>query len=69
MQKKLEKVAQQILRKLGQYVDGVEPESLSPQTMKHVTATLKDIRDLTAEAPVDTGMTIRVEFSNEDWKN
>ena len=67
MEKKLEKVARQVLKKVGQFVDAVEPENLSPQTMKHITATLKDIRDLTREETVDNGVTIRVEFGNEDW--
>jgi len=67
MEKKLEKVARQVLKKVGAYVDTVEPESLSPQTMKHITATLKDIRDLIREEVMDSGVTIRVEFGNEDW--
>lgn len=67
MDKKLEKVARQVLNKLGQFVEAVEPETLSPQTMKHITATLKDIRDITREDVVDSGVTVRVEFSNEDF--
>lgn len=68
--KALEKVAAKILKKLGSFVDTVEPGKLSPQAMKHVTATLKDIRELTQEAHVDADTVIRVEFGGEeDWKN
>ena len=47
MEDTVEKVLQKILQKLNGFVDTVEPEKLSPQSMKHVTATLKDIQDLT----------------------
>lgn len=67
MEKELERVARQVLNKLGQYVDGIAPETVSPQTMKHITATLKDIRDLSREDTEDRGIAIRVAFDNEAW--
>lgn len=68
-QTEVEKVAKKVLKKLGKFVDTVEPDKLSPQSMKHVTATLKDIRELTEETRVDDGATIRVEFGGEDgWQ-
>ena len=66
MEDTVEKVLQKVLQKLDSFVDTVEPDKLSPQSMKHVTATLKDIRDLTdREASGDA--VIRVEFSCPEW--
>lgn len=65
----LQQVAEKVLQKLNAFVDGVEPDKISPQAMKHVTATLKDIRDLTEIPQVSEGTTIRVEFSAPDWNN
>lgn len=62
----MESVLKKVLQKLERYVDTVEPEKLSPQSLKHVTATLKDIRDLT-DAPQTDGI-IHVEFDHPDWK-
>ena len=64
----LQKVAGKILKKLSGFVDTVEPEKLSPQAMKHVTSTLKDIRELTQEAPICEDTVIRVEFEKPEWK-
>ena len=63
----LEKVLNKVLQKLESYVDSVEPEKVNPQSMKHVTATLKDIRDLTAQPENETGLSVRVEFAEENW--
>lgn len=65
--KTVESVAEKVLQKLESFVDGVEPDKLSPQSMKHITATLKDIRELTEVPQVSEGTMIRVEFSNPDW--
>lgn len=62
----VEKVLGKVLEKLEAFVDTVEPEKLSPQSMKHVTATLKDIRDLTDTAQTD-GI-VYVEFDHPEWK-
>ena len=48
------------------FVDTAEVDKLNPQAMKHVTATLKDIKELTdREASGDA--VIRVEFSCPEW--
>ena len=66
MKDTVERVLVKVLDKLSNYVDSVEPEKLSPQSMKHVTATLKDIKELTdREASGDA--VIRVEFSCPEW--
>lgn len=63
----LQQVAETVLEKLDAFLQTVEPENLSPQTMKHITATLKDIRELTQESPLSDGTCIRVEFPRDDW--
>ena len=63
----MEVVAEKVLQKLEAFVDGVEPEKLSPQSMKHITATLKDIRELTEIPQVGSDTVIRVEFTEPDW--
>lgn len=65
----LQKVAEKVLQKLNDFVDTVKPGELSPQAMKHVTATLKDIRELTEVPRLSEGTTIRVEFDNKDWND
>ncbi|MBO5867420.1 MAG: hypothetical protein J6Q54_00740 [Oscillospiraceae bacterium] len=67
MDQELEQVARQVLSKVEQYVDGVDPERLSPQAMKHITGVLKDLRDMRRESAPDTGVAIRVEFQNDAW--
>ena len=67
MEETVEKVLQKILQKLNSFVDTVEPEKLSPQSMKHVTATLKDIQDLTADAQPGESQ-ITVIFDHPEWK-
>lgn len=62
----IEKVLKKVLEKLDRFVDTVEPEKLSPQSMKHVTATLKDIRDLTEEQQTDSA--VHVIFDHPEWK-
>ena len=62
----IEKVLKKVLQKLNRYVDTVDPERLSPQSMKHVTATLKDIRDMTDTPQTDS--TIHVTFEHPEWK-
>lgn len=64
-EERMDKVLAKVLAKLEGYVDTVEPEKLNPQSLKHVTATLKDIRDLQAMEQTET--TIRVEFSEPEW--
>ena len=67
MENTVERVLQKILQKLSGFVDTVEPEKLSPQSMKHVTATLKDIQDLTADAqPPESRITVI--FDHPEWK-
>lgn len=66
MEDTVEKVLQKVLQKLDSFVDTVEPDKLSPQSMKHVTATLKDIRDLT-DRETSGDAVIRVEFSCPEW--
>ena len=65
--KTVESVAEKMLEKLGSFVDSVTPDKLTPQTMKHITATLKDIRELTEVPQVSADTVIRVEFSDPDW--
>ena len=65
--KRTERVLEKVLKKLEGYVDTVTPEKVSPQSMKHITATLKDIRELTADPQTQTGVTVRVEFAEEKW--
>lgn len=65
--KNVEVVAEKVLQKLEAFVDGVEPDKLSPQSMKHITATLKDIRELTEIPQVGSDTVIRVEFTEPDW--
>ena len=60
----IEKVADKVLQKLAKYVDTVEPERLNPQSLKHVTATLKDIRELQTEGVAPR---LTVEFTNPEW--
>ncbi|MBQ8796871.1 MAG: hypothetical protein IJZ56_01595 [Oscillospiraceae bacterium] len=62
----IEHVLSKVLQKLDRYVDTVETEKLSPQAMKHLTGTLKDIRDLT-DQPTAQGV-IHVEFDHPEWK-
>ena len=63
----IDKVLTKVLHKLQEYVDTVEPERLNPQSLKHVTATLKDIRDLTADAqPGESRITVI--FDHPEWK-
>lgn len=65
MKDTVDQVLQKVLEKLNGFVDTVEPDKLNPQALKHVTATLKDIRDL--QTGEQTEPTIRVEFSNPEW--
>lgn len=65
--KNVENVAEKVLQKLEAFVDGVEPDKLTPQSMKHITATLKDIKELTEVPQVGADTVIRVEFSQPDW--
>ena len=67
MKDTVERVLVKVLDKLSNYVDSVEPEKLSPQSMKHVTATLKDIRELTQDGQ-ETESQIRVIFDHPEWK-
>ena len=56
-------VADKVLSKLGDWVDSQVAESISPQSMKQVTATLKDIQEL-KNTQADSGdTTIRVVFA------
>ena len=67
MEETVEKVLQKILQKLDRFVDTVDPEKLSPQSMKHVTATLKDIQDLTGDTrPAESQITVI--FDHPEWK-
>ena len=66
MEETVDQVLQKILEKLNGFVDTVEPEKLNPQALKHVTATLKDIRDLQTTEQAEP--TVRVEFSDPEWK-
>ena len=61
----INKVVAKVLTKLDCYVDTVVPEKLNPQSLKHVTATLKDIKDL--QQTEQTEATIHVAFSNPEW--
>lgn len=61
----IDKVLNKVLCKLENYVDTVQPEKLNPQSLKHVTATLKDIKDL--QQTEQTEATIHVAFSNPEW--
>jgi hypothetical protein len=66
MEETVEKVLQKILQKLDRFVDTVDPEQLSPQSMKHVTATLKDIQDLTGDTrPTESQITVI--FDHPEW--
>ena len=60
----IDKVLTKVLYKLQEYVDTVEPERLNPQSLKHVTATLKDIRELQTDG---TESCLLVEFTNPEW--
>ena len=64
----LEQVAEKILAKLDAYVDVVEADKLTPQAMKHISATLKDLRELTELPQLREGTEIRVEFPEENWQ-
>ncbi|MBR2310840.1 MAG: hypothetical protein IKA47_09980 [Oscillospiraceae bacterium] len=66
VEKTIESVIGKVLKKLEGYVDGVTPEGLSPQALKQVTATLKDIREL--QAGTDTDVRVVVEFDHPEWK-
>jgi hypothetical protein len=66
MEDNIEKVLKKVLQKLDGFVDTVEVDKLNPQTMKHITATLKDIRDLT-EVNQPTESQITVIFDHPDW--
>lgn len=61
----IDKVLCKVLTKLENYVDTVDPEKLNLQSLKHVTATLKDIRELT-DAPQSDGR-ICVVFDHPEW--
>ena len=65
MEKAIESVMEKVLAKLEGYMETVEPEKLSPQALKQVTATLKDIRELQTETQTDSQ--IRVIFSAPEW--
>jgi hypothetical protein len=67
MEETIEKVLEKILRKLDGFVDTAEVDKLNPQAMKHVTATLKDIRDLTLAEQPGEGQ-IHVIFDHPEWK-
>lgn len=60
----IDKVLTKVLHKLQEYVDTVEPERLNPQSLKHVTATLKDIRELQTDGVVPQ---LVVAFTNPEW--
>ena len=60
----IDKVTDKVLQKLQKYMDTVEPERLNPQSLKHVTATLKDIRELQTDGVVPQ---LVVEFTNPEW--
>lgn len=47
---KLLELADMLLEKLRLCVEGWEPGQLNPQTMKHATGVLKDLKDLRAGA-------------------
>ena len=61
----MDRVLGKVLGKLEDYMDRVTPEKITPQVLKHVTGTLKDIRELQTE--VQTDSVIRVEFSVPEW--
>lgn len=49
-EEKLLRLADMILEKLTLRVESAEGESLNPQTLKHITGVMKDIRDLQQDA-------------------
>ena len=60
-------VVGKVLQKLDGFVDTVDTDKLNPQAMKHITATLKDIRDLTEEnQPTESQITVI--FDHPEWK-
>lgn len=64
----IDKVLNKVLHKLENYVDTVQPEKLNPQSLKHITATLKDIRDLQIESqPTQTQVTVI--FDHPEWSS
>ena len=67
MEDRVTLVAEKVLQKLDGFVDGVTPENLNPQTMKHITATLKDIRDLTTQDQSKDAQLL-VTFDHPEWK-
>lgn len=64
----IDKVLSKVLCKLENYVDTVQPEKLNPQSLKHVTATLKDIRELQTD-PGPTEGQITVIFDHPEWSS
>lgn len=42
----LQKIADTLVDKLSKRVDREEPETMNPQTVKHITGMLKDLRDI-----------------------
>jgi len=62
---RMDQVLQKVLDKLSRFVDTVEPDKLNPQALKHVTATLKDIRELQTGEQAEP--TLRVEFDCPEW--
>lgn len=64
---RLLQLADQILDKLTAQVEQATPGTLNPQAMKHVTAVLKDLRDIQGGVSDGPSGQIRVVFEGQ-WE-
>ena len=63
----LQQLADLLLEKLRQRIEGEDPETMNPQALKHMTGMMKDIRDiqLTRVGAGQEGETLQVCLEGE----
>ena len=61
----MQAVADEILEKVHQRVILEEPETMSPQSIRHLTGVLKDLRDLQTPSQQQEKQTVTVRLAAE----
>jgi hypothetical protein len=61
----MQAVADEILEKVHQRVILEEPETMSPQSMRHLTGVLKDLRDIQTPSQQQEKNTVTVHMAAE----
>ena len=63
MQQRLEKLQQLadiLLEKLRSRIDAEDPQTMNPQSIKHLTGVMKDIRDIQLARPIEEGQSMQL---------